>query len=75
VSTTIPQRPDEVVLGVQPGEQTAATQVDRWLQAYASSRDPRLREQIILAYLGLADRSRRASWCHNQRRRCASRDL
>jgi hypothetical protein len=46
VSTTIPQRPDEVVLEVQPGEQTAATQVERWLQAYASSRDPRLRAQI-----------------------------
>ena len=41
---------------------------DAWLQDYASSRDPVLREQIILAYLGLADRVagryRRQPWDH-----------
>jgi RNA polymerase sigma-B factor len=56
VSTTIPQPPDHAVLDVNPGDQAAADEVDAWLQDYASSRDPGLREQIILAYLGLADR-------------------
>jgi DNA-directed RNA polymerase specialized sigma subunit len=39
-----------------PGNQDSATEVEGWLQDYAISRDPQLREQIILAYLGLADR-------------------
>ena len=56
MSTTIPQLPDHVVLDVRPGDQAAAIQVEEWLQDYARSRDPGLREQIILAYLGLADR-------------------
>jgi RNA polymerase sigma-B factor len=56
VTTTIPQLSDRPVLDVRPGDQGAATQVDAWLQDYATSRDPGLREQIILAYLGLADR-------------------
>jgi RNA polymerase sigma-B factor len=33
-----------------------APEVDGWLQEYAVGRDPHLRQQIILAYLGLADR-------------------
>jgi RNA polymerase sigma-B factor len=56
VSTTIHQPPDHAVIEVSPGDQAAATQVEGWLQAYAASRDPQLRERIILAYLGLADR-------------------
>jgi RNA polymerase sigma-B factor len=56
VSTTIPQLPDHAVIQVRPGDQAAATQVEAWLQAYAASRNPELRERIILAYLGLADR-------------------
>jgi RNA polymerase sigma-B factor len=56
VSTTIPQLPNYAVLDVRPGDQAAATLVDAWLQAYAISRDAVLRERIILAYLGLADR-------------------
>jgi RNA polymerase sigma-B factor len=56
VFATIPQRSDHAVRDIRPGDRTAATQVDAWLQDYASSRDPVLREQIILAYLGLADR-------------------
>jgi DNA-directed RNA polymerase specialized sigma subunit len=55
VSATIPQ-PRDVVVEILPGDQTAATAVQGWLDAYATSRDPQLREQIILAYLGLADR-------------------
>jgi RNA polymerase sigma-B factor len=56
VATTVPQLPDHAVVDVRPGNQDAATAVEGWLQAYATSRDPKLRERIILAYLGLADR-------------------
>jgi RNA polymerase sigma-B factor len=56
VSTTILQRPTDPVLDVRPGDQDAATVVEGWLQAYAISRDPVLRERIILSYLTLADR-------------------
>jgi RNA polymerase sigma-B factor len=56
VSAPVPEHPDNAVLHVQPGDQDAATEVEAWLQAYATSRDPGVREQIILAYLGLADR-------------------
>jgi RNA polymerase sigma-B factor len=56
VTTTIPQLPDHAVVDVRPGDQDAAHAVQEWLQEYAASRDPRLRERIILAYLGLADR-------------------
>jgi RNA polymerase sigma-B factor len=56
VSTTISQPPDHAVVDVRPGDQAAATEVEGWLQDYAASRDPMLREQIILAYLGMADR-------------------
>jgi RNA polymerase sigma-B factor len=56
VFTTIPQLPSHAVLDVHPGDQAAAAAVDAWLHDYATSRDPGLREQIILAYLGLADR-------------------
>jgi RNA polymerase sigma-B factor len=41
---------------VRPGDTAAANRVDGWLQDYASRRDPVLRERIILAYIGLADR-------------------
>jgi RNA polymerase sigma-B factor len=56
VSTTIPQLSNHAVLDVRPGDQDAATEVEGWLQAYATSRDPQLRQRIILAYLGLAER-------------------
>jgi RNA polymerase sigma-B factor len=56
VSTTIPQLPNHAVLDVRPGDQDAATAVEGWLREYATSRDSVLRQQIILAYLGLADR-------------------
>jgi RNA polymerase sigma-B factor len=56
VSTTIPELPTTEVLDVRPGDRAATTQVAGWLRSYASSRDPVLRERIILAYLGLADR-------------------
>ena len=56
MSATLPQLPNDAVRDVRPGDQEAATRVERWLQDYAISRDPQLRERIILAYLGLADR-------------------
>jgi RNA polymerase sigma-B factor len=56
VSPTLLQFSNHAVLDARPGDQDAATQVERWLQDYAINRDPQLREQIILAYLGLADR-------------------
>jgi hypothetical protein len=66
VSTTIPQLPDHAVLDVDPGDRAAAAaRVDAWLQDYATSRDLGLREQIILAYLGLADRLA-GRYCHSR---------
>ena len=56
MSITIPQRPEGPVVDVRPGDQAATTEVEGWLQAYATSRDPVLRERIILSYLTLADR-------------------
>jgi RNA polymerase sigma-B factor len=56
VTTTIPVHGDHAVVDVRPGDQDAANAVEEWLKDYATSRDPRLRERIILAYLGLADR-------------------
>ena len=56
MSTTIPQLPTHAVVDVRPGDQAAANEAESWLQVYAASRDPELRERIILAYLGLADR-------------------
>jgi RNA polymerase sigma-B factor len=56
VSTAAPQLPNDAVPEVRPGDPSAATEVDGWLRAYASGRDPRLRERIILSHLGLADR-------------------
>jgi RNA polymerase sigma-B factor len=55
VPATLPQLANDVV-DVQPGDQATATAVEEWLQDYAISRDPQLRERIIVSYLGLADR-------------------
>ena len=56
MSAAIPQLPNDEVVDVRPGDQTAATTVDGWLQEYTTNRDPKLRERIILAYLSVADR-------------------
>jgi RNA polymerase sigma-B factor len=56
MSATAVQAPVGEVMVVRPGDTAAADQVDGWLQVYAISRDLVLRERIILAYLGLADR-------------------
>jgi RNA polymerase sigma-B factor len=41
---------------VAPGDELAVRRVDTWLRAYATTRDPAVRERIIHAYLGMADR-------------------
>jgi DNA-directed RNA polymerase specialized sigma subunit len=56
MSATATQAPSGEAMAVRPGDTAAAGQHDGWLQDYASSRDPLLREQIIRAYIGLADR-------------------
>ena len=56
MSATISELPNHAVLDVGPGDQLAGTAVEGWVGAYTTSRDPQLRERIILAYLGLADR-------------------
>src|SRR5215211_6704734 len=43
-------------LEVRPEDEVAVQRVEVWFQEYAEHRDPGLRERIILAYLGLADR-------------------
>jgi RNA polymerase sigma-B factor len=41
---------------VLPGDEDAVNQVEGWFRRYAETRDPAIREQIIVSYLGLADR-------------------
>jgi RNA polymerase sigma-B factor len=41
---------------VLPGDEDAVKQVEGWFRRYAETRDPVVREQIIVSYLGLADR-------------------
>lgn len=43
-------------MDVRPGDQDAVKQVEEWFHAYHATRDPAIRERIILAHLGLADR-------------------
>ena len=55
-TATVRSRDDDEVAPVQPGDDAGIERVEQWLQAFAVSRDPALRDQIVLAYLGLADR-------------------
>jgi RNA polymerase sigma-B factor len=41
---------------VLPGDEDAVNQVEGWFRQYAETRDAGVREQIIVSYLGLADR-------------------
>ena len=41
---------------VKPDDGAGRRRVDGWLHDYADSRDPELRERILRAYLGMADR-------------------
>jgi RNA polymerase sigma-B factor len=56
MSVTAIQALIDASMTVRPGDMAAASEVDGWLKDYAASRDRDLRERIILAYLGLADR-------------------
>jgi RNA polymerase sigma-B factor len=56
VSATFSSLPHHGGIDVPPGDQDAAAVVEGWVVGYAISRDPQLREKIVLAYLGLADR-------------------
>ena len=52
--TSIVPTPD--VIDVLPGDEAAIQRVEEWFRDYARTGDPELRERIIVAYLGLADR-------------------
>jgi RNA polymerase sigma-B factor len=54
VGETAPSIP--AVGGVLPGDEHAVNRVEAWFRQYADTHDPKVREQIIVAYLGLADR-------------------
>jgi RNA polymerase sigma-B factor len=41
---------------VRPGDRRAAERVDAWFRDYKANGDPAVRDQVICAYLGLADR-------------------
>ena len=56
MSATTSQLLAEPVTSIGPADRAAAAEVDGWLQDYAVTRDPALRERIILAYVGMADR-------------------
>jgi RNA polymerase sigma-B factor len=43
-------------LQVRPGDEEAVDKVEQWFRDYQATRDPAIRERIILAYLGMADR-------------------
>jgi RNA polymerase sigma-B factor len=55
-STATTVLPTDHQVTVRPGDASTADEVEGWLRDYAAGRDPQLREQIIVAYLGLADR-------------------
>jgi DNA-directed RNA polymerase specialized sigma subunit len=54
VVNTAPSIP--AVGDVLPGDERAVNRVEAWFRQYADTDDPEVREQIIVAYLGLADR-------------------
>src|SRR5574341_1883236 len=41
---------------VRPGDDNAVERVEEWFREYNFTHDPAVRERIILAYLGMADR-------------------
>jgi RNA polymerase sigma-B factor len=49
-------RSNPAVDDVLPGDDYAVNRVEDWFRQYAATRDPGIRERIIVAYLGLADR-------------------
>ena len=49
-------RSNPAIDDVLPGDDVAVDRVEGWFRQYAATRDPCVRERIIVAYLGLADR-------------------
>jgi RNA polymerase sigma-B factor len=49
-------RSNPAVNDVLPGDAHAVDRVEAWFRQYAATGDPGIREQIIVSYLGLADR-------------------
>ena len=49
-------RSNPAISDVLPGDERAVDRVEGWFREYAATRDPAVREQIIVSYLGLADR-------------------
>ena len=49
-------RSNPAIPDVLPGDERAVDRVEGWFREYAATRDPTLRERIIVSYLGLADR-------------------
>ena len=47
---------NRAVPDVLPGDELAVNRVESWFREYAETGDRRVREQIIVSYLGLADR-------------------
>jgi hypothetical protein len=43
-------------MDVRPGDQRAVRQIDEWFRSWQATGDPAIRERIILAHLGLAER-------------------
>jgi RNA polymerase sigma-B factor len=48
--------PPGMVEEVRPDDEAAVQRVEAWFREYAETKDPALRERIILSYLGLSDR-------------------
>lgn len=44
------------LIDVKPDDRAGSQLVEQWLRAYAAGRDPELRDRILRAYLGMADR-------------------
>ncbi len=53
---TRPEPDQDVTFEVLPRDHAAVEVVEGWFRVYAAQQDPAVRERIILAYLGLADR-------------------
>jgi RNA polymerase sigma-B factor len=56
-TTPAPHAPEDAeAVEVRPDDEAAVQLVEEWFRAYQERADPAIRERIILAYLGLADR-------------------
>jgi RNA polymerase sigma-B factor len=56
VASQLPLNIPDLVDEVRPDDEQAVQRVEGWFREYATTRDPAMRERIILAYMGLSDR-------------------